>query len=104
MLLNVREDLPRAEEHLRAAIELDPSFAAHRKLATVFERREDLDGAIREMLAYVRISGDPSGSGAAYVAELRAMKKFGRAAKPDAEAQARSPPLHRGRARALQSC
>ena len=92
-LLHVREDLPRAEEHLRAAIRLDPNFAAHRSLAAVLEKRGDLDGAIRAMLEYVRVSGDPDGNGKAHAAALLEKKKNGgSAAKPDAEAQARFPP------------
>ena len=90
VLLNVREDLPRAEEHLRAAIRLDPKVAlAHYSLAAVLERRGNLDEA-----EYVRLSGDPDGKGKATVAALleKKKKKFGHAAKPDAEAQARSPP------------
>ena len=94
VLLYVREDDARAEEHLRAAIRLDPNFApAHRDLAVVLHQRGDLDEAIREMLEYVRLSGDPDGNGKAQVATLLEIKKkIGRAAKPDAEAQARSPP------------
>ena len=101
VLLYVRKDFPCAEEHLRAAIRLAPNYAdAHRGLAGVLERREDLDGAIREMLEYVRLSGDPDGSGKATIAGLLEKKKDGgRAAKPDAEAQARFPPSRR-RARA----
>ena len=92
-VLYVRKDYPRAEEHLRAANRLDPNLElAHQGLAVVLQQRGDLDEAIRETLAYVRLSGDPDGSGKAFAAELRAAKKFGRAAKPDAEAQARSPP------------
>ena len=98
VLLHMR-DYPRAEEHFRAAIRLAPKVAdAHCNLAAVLERREDLDGAIREMLEYIRLSGDPDGSGKTFVARLRI----------PSEAQARFPPLplHRGRARprALQSC
>ena len=93
VLLNVREDLPRAEEHLRAAIRLDPNFAAHRSLAAVLEKRGDLAGAIRAMLAYVRVSGDPDGNGKAHAAALLEKKKNGGSvAKPDTEAQARFPP------------
>ena len=101
VLLDVREDYPRAEEHFRAAIRLAPKVAdAHCNLAAVLERREALDGAIREMLEYVRLSGDPDGSGKATIAGLLEKKKDGgRAAKPDAEAQARFPPSRR-RARA----
>ena len=119
-LLRVREDLPRAEEHLRAAIRLDPNFAAHRSLAAVLEKRGDLDGAIRAMLEFVHLSGDPDGSGNATVAKLLEKKKADlavkkadlaarehRRGKPALEAEARPPPpLHRGRARprALQPC
>ena len=93
VLLDVREDYARAEEHLRAAIRLDPNFAAHRSLAAVLEKRGDLDGAIRAMLEYVRVSGDPDGNGKAHAAALLEKKKNGgSAAKPDAEAQARFPP------------
>ena len=94
VLRYVRKDYARAEERFRAAIRLAPKVAdAHRNLAAVLERREDLDGAIREMLEYVRLSGDPDGSGKATIAGLLEKKKDGgRAAKPDAEAQARSPP------------
>ena len=94
VLLYVRKDDARADEHLRAAIRLDPNFApAHRDLAVVLHQRGDLDEAIREMLEYVRLSGDPDGNGKAQVATLLEIKKkIGRAAKPDAEAQARSPP------------
>ena len=92
VLRHVRDDLPRAEEHFQHAIRLDPNFApAHRGLAGVLERRDALDEAIREMLEYVRLSGDHDGSGKAHAAALLE-KKAGRAAKPDAEAQARSPP------------
>ena len=94
VLLGVREDDVRAEEHFRVAIRLDPKDApAHYGLAGALERRGDLDEAIREMLEYVRLSGDPDGSGKAHAAALLEKKKAGgRAAKPDAEAQARSPP------------
>ena len=94
VLLHVRDDLPRAEEHFQAAIRLDPKLApAHFALAGILERRDDLDEAIREMLEYVRLSGDPDGSGKAHAAALLEKKKAGgRAAKPDAEAQARFPP------------
>jgi tetratricopeptide (TPR) repeat protein len=94
VLLYVRKDDARADEHLRTAIRLDPNFApAHRDLAVVLHQRGDLDEAIREMLEYVRLSGDPDGNGKAQVATLLEIKKkIGRAAKPDAEAQARSPP------------
>ena len=46
------------------------------------------------MLEYVRLSGDHDGSGKAHAAALLEKKKKagGRAAKPDAEAQARFPP------------
>ena len=71
VLLHMR-DYPRAEEHFRAAIRLAPKVAdAHCNLAAVLERREDLDGAIREMLEYIRLSGDPDGSGKTFVARLR---------------------------------
>ena len=77
----------------RAAIRLDPNFAAHRSLAAVLEKRGDLDGAIRAMFEYVRVSGDPDGNGKAHAAALLEKKKNGgSAAKPDAEAQARFPP------------
>ena len=94
VLLDVREDYARAEEHLRASIELNPKLApAHQGLARVLDLRGDLDGAIREMLAYVTLSGDPDGSGKAHAAALLEKKKAGgSAAKPDAEAQARFPP------------
>ena len=94
VLLHVRDDLPRAEEHFQHAIRLAPNFApAHRGLAGVLEQRGDLDETIRAMLEYVRLSGDPDGSGKAHVAALLEKKKAGgRAAKPDAGAQARFPP------------
>ena len=94
VLLHVRKDYARAEEHLRASIELNPKLApAHQGLARVLDLRGDLDGAIREMLAYVTLSGDPDGSGKAHAAALLEKKKAGgSAAKPDAEAQARFPP------------
>ena len=94
VLLLVRKDYARAEEHLRASIELNPKLApAHQGLARVLDLRGDLDGAIREMLAYVTLSGDPDGSGKAHAATLLEKKKAGgSAAKPDAEAQARFPP------------
>jgi tetratricopeptide (TPR) repeat protein len=102
VLLYVRKDDARAEEHLQTAIRLAPNYAdAHRGLAGVLERRDALDEAIREMLEYVRLSGDHDGSGKAHAAALLEKKKKagGRAAKPDAEAQARFPPSRR-RARA----
>ena len=94
LLLHVRKDYARAEEHLRASIELNPKLApAHQGLARVLDLRGDLDGAIREMLAYVTLSGDPDCSGKAHAAALLEKKKAGgSAAKPDAEAQARFPP------------
>ena len=93
-LHRVCRDDARAEEHLRASIELNPKLApAHQGLARVLDLRGDLDGAIREMLAYVTLSGDPDGSGKAHAAALLEKKKAGgSAAKPDAEAQARFPP------------
>ena len=94
VLLHVRDDLPRAEEHFQHAIRLAPNFApAHRGLAGVLEQRGDLDETIRAMLEYVRVSGDPDGNGKAHAAALLEKKKNGgSAAKPDAEAQARFPP------------
>lgn len=95
VLLYVRKDDARAEEHLQTAIRLAPNYAdAHRGLAGVLEQRGDLDETIRAMLEYVRLSGDPDGSGKAHVAALLEKKKKagGRAAKPDAGAQARFPP------------
>ena len=99
-VLHVREDYPRAEEHFRAAIRLDPKHAgAQQGLAVVLRKRGDLDGAMRAALEYVRLSGDPEGSGKVIVAKLRAQKKASPpAAKPDAEAQARFPPLPVARA------
>ena len=93
VLRYVRKDYARAEERFRAAIRLAPKVAdAHRNLAAVLERREDLDGAIREMLEYIRLSGDPDGSGKTFVARLRI----------PSEAQARfPPPLSTVAARAL---
>ena len=93
-LHRVCKDDARAEEHLQTAIRLDPNIApAHFGLAGVLEKRGDPDGAIRAVLAYVRLSGDRDGSGKARAAALLEKKKAGgRAAKPDAEAQARSPP------------
>ena len=104
VLLRVRGDNARAEEHFRASILLDPKSAAaesaHQGLAVILQKRGDLDGAIRAMLEFVRLSGDPDGSGKATIAGLLEKKKDGgRAAKPDAEAQARFPPSRR-RARA----
>ena len=61
VLLNVREDLPRAEEHFQAAVRLDPKLAPARfALAGVLERRDDLDEAIREMLEYVFENNAPT--------------------------------------------
>ena len=100
VLLHVRKDAARAEKHFRATIRLEPNYALpHRGLSFILERRDDLDGAIREMLDYTR-KGDPGGDGKATVAELRA-KKAGLAAKPNAEAKARSPSR---RARATAAC
>ena len=98
--LIARKDYPRAEEHFRAAIRLDPKHAgAQQGLAVVLRKRGDLDGAMRAALEYVRLSGDPEGSGKVIVAKLRAQKKASPpAAKPDAEAQARFPPLPVARA------
>ena len=91
VLLHVRKDAARAEKHFRATIRLEPNYALpHRGLSFILERRDDLDGAIREMLDYTR-KGDPGGDGKATVAELRA-KKAGLAAKPNPEAKARPPP------------
>ena len=83
--LIARKDYPRAEEHFRAAIRLDPKHAgAQQGLAVVLRKRGDLDGAMRAALEYVRLSGDPEGSGKVIVAKLRAQKKASPpAAKPD---------------------
>ena len=124
VLLRVRGDNARAEEHFRASILLDPKSAAaesaHQGLAVILQQRGDLDGAIRAMLEFVHLSGDPDGSGNATVAKLLEKKKADlavkkadlaarehRRGKPALEAEARPPPpLHRGRARprALQPC
>ena len=102
VLLNVRKDDARAEEHIRAATRLDPiSPIPHFDLAVVLQKRNDLDGAIGEMLEYVRLSGDPDGRGKAQVAALLEKKKAGLAAKPNAEAKASSPCR---RARATAAC
>ena len=69
-----------------------PSLINATALACILQKRGDVDGAIRAMLEYVRLSGDRDGSGKARAAALLEKKKAGgRAAKPDAEAQARSP-------------
>ena len=114
-VLLARGDARRAEEHFRASIRLDATIAvAHQGLAPILQQRGDLDGAIRAMLEYVRLSGDPDGSGEANVAKLRAQKKAGGRALPpsltrdllmiDPEAQARFPPPCRARAAAARSC
>ena len=102
VLLRVREDDVRAEEHFRAAL---PRWVpAHRGLAEIFQERGDLDGAIREMLACVR-KGDPGGNGKAYLAELLERKKAGLAAKPNPEAKARFPlPVARAPRSRAPSC
>ena len=56
-----------------------PNFApAHRGLAGVLEQRGDLDETIRAMLEYVRLSGDPDGSGKAHVAGTSREEEEGR--------------------------
>ena len=101
VLLLVCKDDARAEKHFRAATRIDPNCApAQKGLADVFQIRNELDGAIRAMLEYVRLSGDPDGDGKAKVAALLEKKKAGLAAKPDAEAKARPP----RRARATAAC
>ena len=93
VLLQVRADDARAEEHYRATAQLDPKNAyVHRDLAGIFRKRCDLDGAIREMLEYVR-KGDPDGDGEATLKQLRVRKK----ANPESQARlplpvARAPP------------
>ena len=102
VLLDVRKDDVRAEKHFRAANRLDPNDPVpHRGLSEILQKQNDLDGAIREMLEYVRLSGDPDGGGKAQVAALLEKKKAGLAAKPNAEAKARPPCL---RARATAAC
>ena len=98
VLRYVRKDDARAEKHFGAATRIDPNHApAHYGLASILQKRGDVDGAIRAMLEYVRLSGDPDGRGKAAVAALLEKKKAGLAAKPNAEAKARpplsSPPL-----------
>ena len=76
VLLHERKDYARAEEHLRAAIRLDPkNVDAHRGLAGVLKERGDFDGAIREMLEYVR-KGDPDNDGEARREALIAAKAY----------------------------
>ena len=75
---DVRKDHRRAEEHFRAAIRLDPKYAsAHSGLAHIHKMRGDYDGAIREMLAFTRLSEDEpdNDDGEANPAELRAAKE-----------------------------
>ena len=69
----------------------DEALAAFRAAAEKDPEMSEAWYTIRAMLEYVRLSGDPDGSGKAHAAALLE-KKAGRAAKPDAEAQARSPP------------
>ena len=91
MLLDVRKDDVRAEEHFRAATRLEPNFApAHRGLSEVFQDRCDLEGAIRAMCDCVKAGGD-SAQRARLDALLAQKRTAHRAAKPNPEAKARFP-------------
>ena len=105
VLLDVRKDDVRAEEHFRAATRLDPNLApAHHGLSDVLYIRGDLDGAIRAMRDCVEAGGDSDDR--AHLDALLAKKRTAhRAAKPNPEAKARFPlPVARAPPRALQSC
>ena len=98
VLLYVRKDDVRAEEHFRAALRLDPNCApAHRGLAAIFHKRGDLDGAIRAMRDCVEATGDSKDRAhldkdRAHLEKLLAQKRTAhRAAKPNPEAKARFP-------------
>ena len=57
VLLYVRKDDVRAEEHFRAALRLDPKYAEpHRGLAMILQKRGDLDGAIHAMRVCVAVT------------------------------------------------
>ena len=90
VLLYVRKDDVRAEEHFRAATRLDPKDVApaHRGLADILHKRGDLDGAIRAMLDCVEAGGDSNDRARLdmLVAQELTAK---RAAKPNPEAKAR---------------
>ena len=91
VLLDVRKDDVRAEEHFRAATRLAPNFAsAHRGLAHIFHKRGDLDGAIRAMRDCVEAGGHSHER--THLDALLAEKRTAhRAAKPNPEAKARFP-------------
>ena len=89
VLLYVRKDDVRAEEHFRAATRLDPNLAsAHSGLADILQNRGDLEGAIRAMCDCVKAGGDPDDR-AHLDALLEEKRKVERAAKANPEAKAR---------------
>ena len=105
VLLYVRKDAVRADEHFRAATRLDPNCGpAHRGLADILHKRGDLDGAIRAMRDCVEAGGgsDDRAHLDAILAQKRTAK---RAAKPNPEAQARFPlPVARAPRSRAPSC
>ena len=105
VMLRVRKDDVRAEEHFRAATRLDPNCGpAHRGLADILHKRGDLDGAIRAMRDCVEARGDSDER--AYLEKLLAQKRTAhRAAKPNPEAKARFPlPVARAPRSRAPSC
>ena len=100
VLLRVRNDAVRAEEHIRAVLRLDPKHAnAHRILASIFQNRGDLDGTIGAMRDCVAVTGGTQDR--ADLEKFLAQKRTARrAAKPNPEAKARPPPSRPRRGRA----
>ena len=105
VLLIVRKDDVRAEEHYRAATRLDRNCApAQGGLADILHTRGDLDGAIRAMRDCVEAGGGPDARARldALLAEKRTAE---RAAKPNPEAKARFPlPVARAPRSRARSC
>ena len=107
VLLYVRQDDVRAEEHFRAATRLDPNCGpAHRGLADILHKRGDLDGAIRAMRDCVETGGGSDDHDRRGLEMLLAEKRTAeRAAKPNPEAQARFPlPVARAPRSRAPSC